>query len=321
MKSTGAKVRAVAAEIVDAVVNGGRSLDAVIRDNETRLPASERALLRMLCFGTLRQHWRLQSWIAQLVSKPLRKRDSVINSLLAIGLYQLAEMRIPDHAVVSETVQATRTLKRPKMAGLVNACLRRFTRDNLAAREAADVEAQWNHPAWLIDAMRTDWPDDWQNILNANGERAPMWLRVNSSQVSRDDYLLRLREAGLQAEGIEAIPDAIRLHEPQPVAELPGFEDGDVCGIWILLRVSFVSSMRVRPRAVKPGICLKLAAIGCRCWRLTRTSPALQVSMKISTESGAVRPLSAVMHRIHSNGGMESPLIASCWMHLVRRRA
>jgi 16S rRNA (cytosine967-C5)-methyltransferase len=228
MKSTGAKVRAVAAEIVDAVVNGGRSLDAVIRDNETRLPASERALLRMLCFGTLRQHWRLQSWIAQLVSKPLRKRDSVINSLLAIGLYQLAEMRIPDHAVVSETVQATRTLKRPKMAGLVNACLRRFTRDNLAASEAADVEAQWNHPAWLIDAMRTDWPDDWQNILNANGERAPMWLRVNSSQVSRDDYLLRLREAGLQAEGIEAIPDAIRLHEPQPVAELPGFEDGDV---------------------------------------------------------------------------------------------
>ncbi len=40
-------------------------------------------------------------------------------ALLAIGLYQIVEMRIPDHAVVSETVEAARQLKRPKLAGLV----------------------------------------------------------------------------------------------------------------------------------------------------------------------------------------------------------
>ena len=263
MKSTGAKVRAVAAEIVDAVVNGGRSLDAVIRENETRLSDNDRPLLRMLCFGSIRQHWRLQGWIGQLVSKPLRKRDSVINSLLAIGLYQIVEMRIPDHAVVSETVEAARALKRPKMAGLVNACLRRFTRDNLAASEPTDVEAQWNHPAWLIDVIRTDWPDDWQAILNANNDRAPMWLRVNTSRGGRDDYLQKLRDAGLQAEGIAAIPDAIQLAEPQPVAELPGFEEGDasvqdaaaqIAAHWLLQDIdSADGKLRVLDACAAPG--------------------------------------------------------------------
>jgi 16S rRNA (cytosine967-C5)-methyltransferase len=228
MKSTGAKVRAVAAEVVDAVVHGGRSLDVAIADNENRVAENDRSLLRMMCFGTLRQHWRLQSWIAQLISKPLRNRDSVINSLLSVGLYQIAEMRIPDHAVVSETVEAARTLRRPKLAGLVNACLRRFTRENIAGGEPANDEARWNHPAWLIKTIQTDWPDDWQTILAANNERAPMWLRVNTSKGDVEEYLKRLREADQAAEVIEGIPDAIRLVEPQPVSDLPGFDVGDV---------------------------------------------------------------------------------------------
>jgi 16S rRNA (cytosine967-C5)-methyltransferase len=173
-KSTGGQVRAVSAEIVDAVVSGGQSLDAAITKNEQRVAANDRSLLRMFCYGTLRHHWRLQEWIDQLVSKPLRKQDRVINALLAVGLYQIVEMHIPDHAVVSETVDAARQLRRPKLAGLVNACLRRFVRDDLSSKSPASDESRWNHPDWLINRIRKDWPDDWQAILTANAERAPM---------------------------------------------------------------------------------------------------------------------------------------------------
>jgi len=227
MKSAGSKVRAVSAEVVDAVVGGGQSLDAAIARNEQRVAANDRSLLRMLSYGTLRHHWRLQSWVDQLISKPLRKRDRVINSLLAAGLYQIAEMRIPDHAVVSETVEATRQLQRPKLAGLVNACLRRFVRDGMAASAPADEQAEWNHPAWLIERTRKDWPDDWQAILAANNERAPMWLRANSSRNTAVQYLSRLQAVGIDADLIDGIPDAVRLADPVPVENLPGFEDGD----------------------------------------------------------------------------------------------
>ena len=43
MKSAGAKVRAVAAEVVDAVVSGGQSLDAVLAKNETRIVADDQS--------------------------------------------------------------------------------------------------------------------------------------------------------------------------------------------------------------------------------------------------------------------------------------
>jgi 16S rRNA (cytosine967-C5)-methyltransferase len=227
MSKTGGQVRAVSAEIVNAVVSGGQSLDAAIKKNEQRVSTNDRSLLRMLCYGSLRHHWQLQEWIDQLVAKPLRKQDRVINALLAVGIYQIVEMRIPDHAVVSETVEAARQLGRPKLAGLVNACLRRFVRDDLSSKGPASDESRWNHPAWLIDNIRNDWPDDWQDILAANAERAPMWLRANSSRNTAEQYQQRLRADGLEAELLDGVPDAVRLNEPQAVDKLPGFEAGD----------------------------------------------------------------------------------------------
>ncbi len=228
MNTKGATVRAVAAEMLDAVVSGGQSLDTVISKFETRVAESDRSLLRMLCYGSLRHHWRLQSWIDQLLSKPLRKRDRVINALLAIGLYQIVEMRIPDHAVVSETVAAARSLGRPKLAGLVNACLRRFTRDNLAASAPPDEKSEWNHPDWLIERVRQDWPDHWRSILTENNERAPMWLRANASRNTARQYCERLAAVDIDAGTYEGVSDAVRLAKPSAVDSLPGFAQGDV---------------------------------------------------------------------------------------------
>jgi 16S rRNA (cytosine967-C5)-methyltransferase len=223
----GAKTRALAAEVIDAVVSDGRSLDAAIDERESRVPPADRPLVRMLAYGVLRHHWQLQAWIAQLVSRPFRKRDSVINALLAVGLFQLTDTRVPDHAAVSQTVEAARVLRRPKLAGVVNACLRRFQRENLAATAPESDEARWNHPAWLIERLRRDWPDDADAILEANNQRAPMWLRANARRATASRYRERLAGAGIDAALLEGVPDALRLAEPRSVDELPGFGDGD----------------------------------------------------------------------------------------------
>jgi len=227
MANAGARTRAVAAEIVDAVVSGGRSLDAAIAEREGRVSPVDRGLLRMLCFGVVRNHWQLQHWIGQLLSRPLKKRDSVINALLAVGLYQLQDTRIPDHAAVSQTVEAARQLRRPKLAGLLNACMRRFGRENLAEQAASGDEARWNHPQWLIERLQEDWPDDYEAILEANNSRAPMWLRANSMRQSAEEYQARLADDDKAAERIAGVPDAVRLSVPCGVDELPGFMDGD----------------------------------------------------------------------------------------------
>ncbi len=227
MANAGAKTRAVAAEVVDAVANGGQSLDAALAQQEGRVPPGERSLLRMLSFGVVRNHWQLQHWIGQLIDRPLKKRDSVINALLAVGLFQLWDTRIPDHAAVSQTVEAARQLRRPKLAGLVNACMRRFGREHLVERLGGTDEVTWNHPAWLIEALRKDWPDDVEGILEANNARAPMWLRANAKRQSAAEYQARLADEGIASDLLAGIPDAVCLREPRGVDELPGFMEGD----------------------------------------------------------------------------------------------
>jgi len=224
----GAKLRATAAEIVDAVTTDGKSLDRELRQRAGRVAPEDRSLLRLLCFGSLRHHWRLRFWIDSLLDRPLKARDSVVNALLAIGLYQLNETRIPDHAVVSQTVEATRFLRRPKLAPLVNAILRRASRDRIFDQLPSNEEALHDHPQWLLDALQADWPADWADIVAANNARAPMWLRVNPRHGSASDYVARLATAGVDGELLPGAPQAVRLLEPAPVDSLQGFADGHV---------------------------------------------------------------------------------------------
>jgi 16S rRNA (cytosine967-C5)-methyltransferase len=236
---TGAAVRAEAARAIDAVVTRGRSLDDALSDVDPRVDATDRPLLRMLCYGTLRNHWRLRESGARLLDKPMRPADSVIESLIAVGLFQLSESRIPDHAAVSLTVEAARRLRRPGYAPLINAVLRNFRRKGLADSAPSSEEARFNHPAWLIRRLKQDWPEEWQQILDANNARAPMWLRVNRQKVSTGEYLPQLRAPEAKPDSHDAEPEdraeattlpgvgqAIRLERPRPVTELPGFADG-----------------------------------------------------------------------------------------------
>ena len=223
---SGAKLRATAAQVVDSVISQGRSLDRALAEHEQQVAARDQALLRNLSYGTLRNHWHLQAWINALLTRPLKARDSVINELLAVGLFQLSDTRIPDHAVVSETVEAAKILRRPKLAGLVNAILRRFLREDVAEQAAASEDVEFDHPSWLIEMLRADWPDDWRSILAANNDRAPMWLRINPQHGSAADYIARLEEQKIDANLMPATPQAVHLTEPQPVDQLPGFADG-----------------------------------------------------------------------------------------------
>ncbi len=236
-KKTGARTRARAAEAVDAVVNQGRSLDTALAQAEAGINPSERGLARALCYGTLRFHWRLRSQVSALLDRPLKAKDSVIESLIAVGIYQLTGTRIPDHAAVSMTVDASRVLRRPKYASLINAVLRNFLRKNMQAAEPVDEEARYSHPAWLLERLRCDWPDHWLEIVEAGNRQAPMWLRVNINRQSQAGYINELKEfqeSGQSADDaashqvIAGFDQAVKLASPRPVSELPGFSDGQV---------------------------------------------------------------------------------------------
>lgn len=222
-------MRAVAAELVARVLTERRNADEILETAEGVAP-HDRALLAALVFGALRWHHRLEWQASRLLVRPLKSGQEPLAALLRVGLLQLQELRIPPHAAVSATVDAAQLLGSRGAAGLVNAVLRRYQREReqLARDEQRSEEARFAHPRWLIDAIRADYPQDWERILAANNAAPPMWLRVNALRTTRAAYIAKLEQAGLAAAPAPEVASAVRLERPMSVEDLPGFAVGEV---------------------------------------------------------------------------------------------
>lgn len=124
----------------------------------------ERALAQALCYGVMRHYFSLNFILSRLLDKKLKKKDSDVKALILIGLYQLDHMRTPAHAAVSASVESCKDLKKTWAKNLVNAVLRRYQREHdkfpelIADNESANNE----HPAWLLENLKDEYPQHWQ---------------------------------------------------------------------------------------------------------------------------------------------------------------
>lgn len=222
-------LRALAAQCCYQVVDQGRSLSDVLPKAQQQLADSkDQALLQEICFGVLRYLAQLDTICRQLMEKPLIKQLRPLQFLLYVGIYQLHWLRIPDHAAISETVEAARQLKGKSMTRLINGVLRTVQRrPELFQFEQQPDAVRYSHPSWLVKQIQSDYPDHWADILQANQQKAPLWLRVNVQQVAIADFT-----AALTAEQVEwqqplpELPEAILLSKAQDVTSLPGYMAG-----------------------------------------------------------------------------------------------
>ncbi len=218
-------VRALAARALAPVLAGRESLSDTLPAALTSTQPADRGLLQAMAYTTCRHalHYRL-------LLKPLLQKtpQPLVEALLLLGLAQLRDLRIPDHAALSETVDAARELGQERATGLINAVLRRYLRerDSLEAAAASGVHA---HPEWLRVALVVDWGAEQANILMAaNNQEGPLTLRVNVRQGSRDDYVELLAEQGMVASLCLHSPVGLRVEGVGDVRALPGFAAGRV---------------------------------------------------------------------------------------------
>lgn len=226
MKKT-VNLRSLAAQTLERVVEQGQSLSNLLPTAQKNLSDKDGALLQELCFGVLRTLPLLEAAIKQLMSRPLTGKQRSLHFLMMVGLYQLLYTRIPAHAALAETVEGATVLKRPQMKGLVNGVLRQFQRQQTELMAQLEQSPQrFLHPGWFLKRLQLAWPDQWQQIIEANNQRPPMWLRVNRQHHSREQWLALLQESGNSATPHPLYPDALMLETPSSVGQLPGFDRG-----------------------------------------------------------------------------------------------
>jgi len=224
--------RLAVVKILLLVTQQGRNLPDAIAKYADKIEESDRALIQAMSYGVIRLLPRLQYIADQLISKPLKIKDYDVTLLILVGLYQLIEMRIPDHAAVSETVKVTKALKKHWAKNLVNAVLRNYQRqaESLTNQINNNEVAEFAHPQWWLNIIKKNWLEEkrWQHILQANNQNPPMTLRVNTHYIKRNEYLKLLEAQEIAATVATHSPDAIYLDKPVQVNVLPLFKEGKV---------------------------------------------------------------------------------------------
>lgn len=198
-----------------------RTIDWIFENKPQWMSNSESVAL---VYGTVRHLIFLQTVVAPYLHKDFRSKDQDLYCLLLVGAYQLLWSDKPEHAVINETVSAANRLRKPWAKGLINAVLRRVAAD---ADSLIYPDQSFDHPAWLLQCLQLDYPEQWQAIATANNTQAPMVLRVNTHQNSREEYSALLHAQGI-SHHLGPAPQAIVLTDAMPSAQLPGWENGKV---------------------------------------------------------------------------------------------
>ncbi|AGI34000.1 16S rRNA (cytosine(967)-C(5))-methyltransferase RsmB [Mannheimia haemolytica] len=224
--------RAISATIILQVLDQGKSLSTLIPDAQKQLEPKDLPLVQEITFGVCRVLPRLESIIKLLVEKPLKGKTRLVHCLLLVGLYQLLYMRVPAHAAVDEVVNATKTLKLDSFRALTNGVLRRFLREQEEILAKVDKHWQTLHPEWLVNKLKKAYPN-WREIVEANNQRPPMWIRVNQQHIKTNDYAALISElvepefAKNSENPTACVPKcALLLERAVNVNQLPHFEQG-----------------------------------------------------------------------------------------------
>ena len=214
-------------------VETGQSLTEALLDVRPELRPSAQSL----SFYAMR-HWGQAMALRRLLLDRVPPNPTVF-ALLGLSLL-LLEVALSDpaerdataptytaHTLVDQAVQATQGQRDTlNFKGLVNAILRRFQRERAAllSQLEHDLEAQYNHPKWWIEALQTAYPQDWQRLLETANMHPPLALRVNLRATTREAV-----EQAFAAAGIAATPFGVAglvLDVPRPIASLPGYAQG-----------------------------------------------------------------------------------------------
>ncbi len=202
-----------------------------LEDIASSLDRRDRSFNMEIVYGVLRYRDTIDWILDHFLENPSKLGDFTLNNL-RIAVYQIFFMRVPDWAVVNESVEIEKNKSlrdAPNRKGpLVNAVLRNILRQKekfvLPVKLEDPVEAiaiNTSHPKWLIERwIERFGKNDALLLAKANNEIQPFSIRANTLRISRDSLLENLSDNGVAGEPTRFSPDGIILKEMHTYADL-----------------------------------------------------------------------------------------------------
>ncbi len=164
---------------------------------KTKMNLADRAFTTELAYGTLRMQARHDYIASKFIDRTFAELDEKIVDLLRMGIHQITQMRVADHAAVSETVEVAKLVAGESKASYVNAILRKVSANSNDLLEIKDfttlrrLSIQYSHPEWIISSF-FDQMKDWAEVelfLAANNNPATPDVVAWPGKSSTDELL------------------------------------------------------------------------------------------------------------------------------------
>jgi len=218
--TSGLGARRASLNILSSVLRNNQTLDNAITNAFLKANLDERdaGFARAIASETLRRFGTLESLIGKFVRKPPmpHKAGPTLEILLA-GACELLFLKTAPHAAVDAANRlAQEDSKAVHFKPLINAVLRRLTREGEAVLESLDsVNAAM--PDWMWERVSSHYGEEIARaIAEVHLKRPPLDLVFKTD----DDPLMLLLE------GERLAPGCVRLAEAGKIEALPGFSEG-----------------------------------------------------------------------------------------------
>jgi 16S rRNA (cytosine967-C5)-methyltransferase len=209
--------------VTDEAAYASRALDAEL--SRSQLEPRDTALATEIVYGTLRVLPELDRVLRARLTRDPSRMDGFVHATLRTAAYQLAHLgRVPTHAIVDESVSQVRARRGPKLAGFVNAVLRRLAEARPATPNPATALVL---PDWVHAELLSSLGAERLAHFVEHGALSPA-LCLRSEGTPRDQLLRDLQAAlpGADIEPTTLSPLGIWVRRVGSPRTLPGYAEG-----------------------------------------------------------------------------------------------
>jgi 16S rRNA (cytosine967-C5)-methyltransferase len=179
------------------------------------LPAQDRALVRRLSLGVIRNRSLLDHNIDLYVAK--KPGPGKLRTLLRLCAYALFFTDAPAFATVNLGVELAKRRVGRGQSGFVNAVLKKLSAAGLRKAPGDSLQAlsiNHSHPLWLVKRWHARLGrEGLLRALERNNQEAPLWIRANPFRGGAEALARELSEAGVGTQPEGYAPLFLRVTE------------------------------------------------------------------------------------------------------------
>lgn len=211
-------IRALILEILNRVEREHAYLNVLLLDyfKQYHLKNEDKGLIQELTYGVTRLRKKLDWIIGQFLEDKNRKIPQTVQNILRMGIYQSLYLdKIPDYAVVNESVELGKDSPYSGYSKLINALLRNVIRQRenirwpvMEKNPVKAISVFYSYPEWLVQRWIHRYGIDLCiRICQAGNARPSLTLRVNSLKTSMAELKKSLSELEVPFKEGQYVPE------------------------------------------------------------------------------------------------------------------